>query len=147
MNFTTQRVLGYIMSKEGRRVDPSLLDAINKIAPPKTLQGIQSLLGLAQVAREYIPGLATLIAPLQKLSRKGVDVEAEWKDEEQGVALRNLQTVLTNAPVLLIPDISKSSECMSITVAWSAGMVLYFFKKTNKEHGNLLRIGLEIDCG
>jgi hypothetical protein len=107
MNYTSQRVLGYIMSKEGRRVDPSLVDAINKIAPPKTLQGIQSLLGLAQVAREYIPGLATLIAPLQKLSRKGVDVEAEWKDEEQGEALRNLQTVLTNAPVLLIPDMTK----------------------------------------
>ena len=107
MNYTTQRVLGYIMSKEGRRVDPSLVEAINKLATPKTLQAIQSLLGLAQVAREYIPGMATLIAPLQKLAKKGIDIEKEWKDEEQGVAFRNLKIVLTNAPVLMIPDMSK----------------------------------------
>ena len=107
INYTTQRVLGYIVSKEGRRVDPSLVDAINKLAPPKTLQAIQSLLGLAQVAREYIPAMATVIAPLQALSMKGIDVEAEWRDDYHVVALRNLKAILTNAPVLLIPDMSK----------------------------------------
>ena len=113
------------------------------MAPPKTLQGIQSLLGLAQVAREYIPGLATLIAHLQKLTRKSVDVEAEWKDEEQGVALRNLQTVLTNAPVLLIPDMSKKFRVHvdRCRVGRGCGALLLQENKT-KEHGNLLRIGL-----
>ena len=107
LNFTTQRVLGYIVSKEGRRVDPSLVEAITKLAPPKTLQGIQSLLGLAQVAREYIPAMATVIAPLQALARKNIDIEKLWDPKIHGVAFDNLKAILTSAPVLLIPDVTK----------------------------------------
>ena len=107
VNFTTQRVLGYIVSKEGRSVDPNLVSAITKLAIPRTLQNIQSLLGLAQVAREYIPSMATVIAPLQALARKGVDVEAEWTPSIHGVAFDNLKKILTTAPVLLIPDVTK----------------------------------------
>ena len=107
LNFTTQRVLGYIVSKEGRRVDPSLVEAITKLAPPKTLQGIQSLLGLAQVAREYIPAMATVIAPLQALARKNIDIEKVWDPKIHGVAFENLKAILTSSPVLLIPDVTK----------------------------------------
>ena len=107
MNFTTQRVLGYIVSKEGRSVDPNLVSAITKLAIPRTLQNIQSLLGLAQVAREYVPAMATIIAPLQSLAKKGIDVEKEWNPSIHGVAFDNLKKILTSAPVLLIPDVTK----------------------------------------
>jgi hypothetical protein len=70
LNYHTMRVLGHIMSQHGRMVDPKLVEAITKLQPPTTLQGIQSLIGLAHVAREYVPALATLLEPIQALSRK-----------------------------------------------------------------------------
>jgi hypothetical protein len=106
INYKTQRVLGHILTKDGRFPDPSLTKTIKELARPTTLQGIQSLLGLAQVAREYIPALATMIAPIQALSKKGVDVEKAWK-KEQDDAFDSLKEILTSEPVLLIPDVRK----------------------------------------
>jgi len=105
-NYKTQRVLGHVLTANGRLPDPSLTKTIRELAVPTTLQGIQSLLGLAQVAREYIPALATLIAPLQALSKKGIDVEAAWQDEQQE-AFELLKKILTTPPSLLIPDLHK----------------------------------------
>ena len=90
LNFTTQKVLGYIMSKDGRRVDPGLVKAITNLAVPKTLKDVQSLLGLTQVAREYLPALATIIAPIQMLAKKGVYIVAAWK-KEQDIAFKNFK--------------------------------------------------------
>jgi hypothetical protein len=50
------------MTKHGRLPDPALINNIINLASPTDLKGIQSLLGLAQVAREYIPNL-TLLNP------------------------------------------------------------------------------------
>ena len=82
------------------------MKAITNLAVPKTLKDVQSLLGLTQVAREYLPALATIIAPIQMLAKKGVDIVEAWK-EEQDIAFRNLKQILTTAPVLMIPDVTK----------------------------------------
>ncbi|KAJ1391649.1 hypothetical protein B484DRAFT_408678 [Ochromonadaceae sp. CCMP2298] len=42
LNYKSQRILGHIMSKHGRTVDPSIVSAINKLAVPTTLTGLQS---------------------------------------------------------------------------------------------------------
>jgi hypothetical protein len=53
IDYKSQRVLGQFLTKGGRLPDPSLVKTICELQQPKTLQQIQSLLGLAQVAREY----------------------------------------------------------------------------------------------
>ena len=86
LNYRTHKILGHVLNAEGRRADP----------------------GLAQVAREYIPALATVIAPIQKLAKKGVDINEEWnKNDECEQSFVNLKHILTTAPVLLIPDLPK----------------------------------------
>jgi len=105
-NYKTQRVLGHVLTADGRLPDPSLTKTIRELVRPTSLQGIQSLLGLAQVAREYIPALSTLIAPLQALSKKGIDVELAWQAEQQH-AFELLKKILTTPPSLLIPDLHK----------------------------------------
>jgi hypothetical protein len=72
INYKQQRVLDHILTKNSRLPDPSLTKAITSL-----VKRIQSLLGLAQVAHEYIPALATLIEPIQRLSKKGIDIEKE----------------------------------------------------------------------
>ena len=106
LNYTTQRILGHIMSKEGRAPDPTLVSTINNLAKPTTLEGVRSCLGLAQVAREYIHDLADIIAPIQQLARKGVDIDKDW-GPEQDAAFSKLKTVITTAPVLALPNLMK----------------------------------------
>jgi hypothetical protein len=70
LNYRNMKILGHILSPDGRTVDPGLVKDIHNLEAPKTLQGVQSLLGLIQVAREYIPNLSTIIAPIQELTKK-----------------------------------------------------------------------------
>jgi hypothetical protein len=83
VNYRQQRVLGHILTKDGRFPDPSLTETITNLAKPTNLQQIQSLLGLAQVAREYIPALSTLLEPIQKLTKKGTDIVKAWGEEQE----------------------------------------------------------------
>jgi hypothetical protein len=50
---------------------------------------------LAQVAREYVSGLASLVEPIQALSKKGVDIEKSW-GEAQDIAFKMLKEILTS---------------------------------------------------
>ena len=65
------------------------------------------MVGLALVVREYIPALADIIAPIQALMKKGVDIVAEWRDHIHGESFRILQVALTSAPILRLPDLFK----------------------------------------
>jgi hypothetical protein len=56
LNYRTQKILGHVLSAEGRRADPGLVKAITELAPPTTIEGVRSLLGLAQVAMSTSSG-------------------------------------------------------------------------------------------
>ena len=70
------RVLGHIIAEEGRYPDPELVRAINDLGVPIDQPGAGSLVGLALVAKEYVRGMSEIIAPLQDLLRKNIDVLA-----------------------------------------------------------------------
>ena len=106
LNYSTQRILGHIMSKAGRAPDPTLVSTINNLAKPTTLEAVRSCLGLAQVAREYVHDLANIIAPIQQMARKGVDIEKDW-GPQQDAAFEHLKKVITTAPVLTLPNLMK----------------------------------------
>ena len=108
MNYAAQRILGHILDKRGRRPDPKTLEAISKMKEKLTTIGeVRSLMGLATVVREYIPSMAVLMAPIQALLQKGVDIEAVWEDKVHGEAFRALKQALCQEPILLIFDEQK----------------------------------------
>jgi hypothetical protein len=107
LNYKNQRILGHIMSKHGRLIDPKIVEAVAQLASPKTLFHVPSVLGLAQHAREYVPGLAALLEHMQAIARKGADIEALWGPEQER-AFRLLKEVLTSAPVLALPDLQRA---------------------------------------
>ena len=102
-------MLGHICSKEGRTPDPSLVAAITKLKSPHDVAGVRSLLGLAQVAREYIPGLAVLLEPIQRLVKKGVgNITSAWESDPLCTeAFENLKSILTTSPILQIANPSQ----------------------------------------
>jgi hypothetical protein len=71
-------MLGFIVSEEGRRCDPSLVKDILKIDRARDLAGVQAMCGLIKAAREFIPNLSSLMEPIFQLAGKGVNVEATW---------------------------------------------------------------------
>jgi hypothetical protein len=108
MNYASQRILGHILSKHGRCPDPRAIAAITNLKTPlSSIDEIRSMVGHALVVREYIPALSDIIAPIQALMKKGVDIPAEWKDHVHGESFRTLQKALTSAPILKLPDLFK----------------------------------------
>jgi hypothetical protein len=106
LNYKTQHNLGHMMSKHGRTLDPKIVESITLLAPPKTLTHLQSVLGLAQHARKYIASMSTLLEPMQRLCKKGVDIEASWGPQQEA-SFAALKGFLTSSPVLVIPDLHR----------------------------------------
>jgi len=107
LNMKKVKLLGNIMSKEGRRPDPNLIKAIMDLDRPFTLPQVLSLSGLVNVARDYIPALATIMQPIYALRIKGIDIAKAWEDNVHGKALQAIKIILTTEPVLQLPDNTK----------------------------------------
>jgi len=68
---------------------------------------IRSFVGLTGYYKRFIEGFAKIVAPLTQLTRK--DQPYAWTDRYEE-SFRELKQRLTNAPVLVIPDVSKPFE-------------------------------------
>jgi transposase InsO family protein len=106
-NYRMMKILGHIMTEEGRCANPELTRAIHDIGIPTDQSQVRSIVGLALVAKEYCRNMATEIEPLQELMKKNVDVVNCWKDEIHGKALEKIKTTLTSSPILKTIDTRK----------------------------------------
>ena len=59
------------------------------------------------MTREYIPDMANINAPIQALAKKGIEIRSSWKEKIHGRVLAKIKEILTSAPVLILPDLSK----------------------------------------
>ena len=66
---------------------------------PKVKKQVKSFLGLIGYYRDYIPNFSDLAVPLTDLTRKG--------GEKQDEAFKKLKQILTQDPVLHMPDFGK----------------------------------------
>ena len=106
LNYTSMKILGHSLTSGGRLPDPGLVATIMDLSIPTTLEGVRSLLGLAQVVREYVPAMSTIIAPIQLMTKKGTNIVEAW-GQEQNEAFSLLKKILTSPPVLAPPDLTK----------------------------------------
>ena len=104
--------LGFIVSEEGVRPEPSKLDPLLKPGKtPETLYDIRSLLGSFNVYRKHIPYYAETIKPIVDLTKghpvaKGRNVRIKWTTEAQE-ALEKLKETAGKHAILTYPDFSK----------------------------------------
>jgi hypothetical protein len=66
----SRTILGFIVSKEGKTLDPKKIEALVKMLVPKTPQEIQVFNGMAQFYRCFINLFAFIMAPIAKLFKK-----------------------------------------------------------------------------
>jgi hypothetical protein len=100
--------LGHKISKEGVSPDPAKVDAIlqwNGGRAPSNVPEVRSFVSTAGYYQRFIPRYAIITAPLTRLLHK--DVLWQWGEEEQN-AFETVKEKLVSAPVLSIPDFTRS---------------------------------------
>ncbi|WVZ63667.1 hypothetical protein U9M48_013281 [Paspalum notatum var. saurae] len=97
--------LGHIVSKGGIMVDPSKISSVMDWKVPKVVKEVRGFLGLAGYYRRFIESFSRIAKPMTSLLEKGVPFI--WTKERQA-AFDELKKRLTTAPVLTLPDLTKS---------------------------------------
>ena len=96
--------LGHIISEAGISVDPSKIQDVLNWKTPESVSEIRSFLGLAGYYSRFVPEFSKIARPMTELLKKGV--RFNWDDKcEQ--AFQTLRRLLTSAPVLAQPDITR----------------------------------------
>jgi len=87
---------------------------------PRSSKALRGFLGQADFYRQFIRGYATIAAPLKKLTTQD---PFEWSATAQ-TAFDTLKSVLTSAPVLLLPDFTIPYTVETDASGTSIGAVL-----------------------
>ncbi|KAK1680853.1 hypothetical protein QYE76_041701 [Lolium multiflorum] len=108
-NFAQNKLvfLGFVVSANGIEVDSSKVDAIHNWPTPTTVGQVRSFHGLAGFYRRFVKDFSTIACPLNELTKKNVPFV--WGKAQQN-AFDELKKRLTEAPLLVLPNFSKTFE-------------------------------------
>jgi hypothetical protein len=96
--------LGHLVGKDGVRVDPKNIEAMQDWSHPKTLKILCGFLGLTGYYRKFVKNYENIIAPLTALLKKN---SFTWTPAaSQG--FQTLKTAMFTTLVLDLPDFTKS---------------------------------------
>jgi hypothetical protein len=95
--------LGHIVGRNGVKVDPRKVKAVQDWPVPQDVHQLRSFLGLANYFRRFIQGYSALTRPLTELLKGTANVAKDWSPAAQ-IAFEGVKYALTNAPVLVLPD-------------------------------------------
>ncbi|KAI5754703.1 hypothetical protein M8J77_010793 [Diaphorina citri] len=106
------KYLGLIFNKDGTKPDEERIQALQNIKIPKNVKQLQSVLGMFNYLRDFIPKMSELTGPLRTLLKK--DILWHW-GEAQDNALKTLIKIISQAPSLrnFDPRLPISIECDS----------------------------------
>jgi hypothetical protein len=98
------KLLGHIISKDGIKIDPSRIEAIQKLEHPRNIKELQSFIGKINFLRRFIPNLAELLRNITNMLKK--DTKIKWNTESKQ-SFEQVKHALTQDPVLISPDFTK----------------------------------------
>lgn len=99
------KFLGHLFDQNGMTLDPSRIEAIQKLKSPTNKKELQRLLGFLNYVRSFISNFSELTAPIRNLLKK--DTDWQWTDNHT-MALNIIKDRLTKSPVLSSFDPNKS---------------------------------------
>jgi hypothetical protein len=101
---TCVEYLGHLITKEGVSTDPSKISAVSSWPLPKNLKQLRGFLGLAGYYRRFVKDFGKIAQPLTDLLKRD---NFHWNQMSTN-AFEALKHALTSAPVLQLPDFSKT---------------------------------------
>ena len=115
------RFLGVMIDENGLLPCPTKVEAISKMAPPTSVKGIRTFLGMAGFFRRFIKDFSLIAEPLTRLTKK--NSRFQWTPVEQK-AWQNIKDSLASAPVLSHPDLDKPFWLITDASAYCIGAIL-----------------------
>jgi hypothetical protein len=125
------RLLGFIVSTHGIRVDPLKVEAILNLPPPYTLCQLQSLQGKENFLRLFIPNYVELNKGFTQLLKKGYDFV--W-DDTPNKAFEALKLAFTRTPLLFPLDYSQDYFMYLVASDSTIAMVLVQEDDSHDDH-------------
>ena len=113
--------LGHVFSESGMSPDKEKIAVIKDWPIPKTVTEIRQFLGLASYYHRYIQQFADITTPLHYLTEKTATFV--WTEECQK-GFQRLKDLLSQAPVLCYPSLTKDFELQTDASAVGLGVVL-----------------------
>lgn len=122
-------------------MDQAKVDAVLAWPQPKSVRAVRGFLGLASYYRRFIKNYGTIAGPLTKLMRK----DAFFWSEEATAAFRALQSALTTASVMQLPDFGRpfvvecdaSGSGFGTVLHQGSGPIAFFSKQIAVCHAKL----------
>ena len=123
--------LGYKISTEGVTIDDSRIKVLQKYPKPTKAKHVKQFIGLAGFYRQFIQNFASIIEPLNRLTRK--HVKFDWSDE-CNQAFEQIIHLLTQIPILKYPNFNKTFYLATDASKTGIGSVLGQKDDEDKEH-------------
>jgi hypothetical protein len=101
------RHLGFVVSEEGKSLDPARVDSLVNILPPKNFKALKSLLGSFAFVRGWLADASTTSAPLTDLLSESAKKRGFVWGKAQEDALAALKLLVQTAPTLAKPDYNR----------------------------------------
>jgi hypothetical protein len=96
--------LGHLVGKDGVRVDPKKIEAMQDWPHPKTLKILRGFFGLTRYYRKLVKNYGKIATPLTTLLKKN---SFTWTPAA-AQAFQTLKTTMCTTPVLALPDFTKT---------------------------------------
>jgi hypothetical protein len=96
--------LGHLVGKDGIRVDPQKIEAMQEWPHPKTLKILRGFLGLIGYYRKFVKNYGKIATPLTALLKNN---SFTWTPSA-AQAFQTLKMAMCTTPVLALPDFTKT---------------------------------------
>ncbi|MCH97368.1 transposon TF2-1 polyprotein, partial [Trifolium medium] len=100
--------------------NPSKVQVVREWPSPKTLKGLRGFLGLSGFYQKFIRGYAQIAQPLTHLLQKNSFI---WSSQAE-TAFNQLKDAMSSAPILTLPDFSKTFVIQTDASNYAMGVVL-----------------------
>lgn len=100
--------LGFVISKDGLKMDPKKVEAIVNWLSPKNIFEVRSFHGLASFYRKFIRNFSGICAPIIDTIKK--DRQPFYWTAEAERSFQLLKKKITEKPVLKLPDLISFSK-------------------------------------
>lgn len=98
--------LGHVIGEGNITPNPGTIGKILETRRPQNKKQVRSFLGLAGFYRDFIPGFASVAAPLIELTKKGCNNVVTWTATQEE-AFSTLKRLLSTPPILAAPDMTQ----------------------------------------